>query len=409
MNSMKPKSIFIVLSWVWSSSLVPHSSVCCTQLFATPLLLSCPLRPRATLSHAFIQPLPLGKIKLRSDRGSALSHWKLSFNVIMQRAQTSRLCIPISQHVELFTDIFVSEPLRQARDLRQEVRRSLSRPDDPNLASHHRTLSGLHHQRPRRSADDPRSKCSSSYAVRSASYRDWHLLVRQDTEVNTETATDMTHRLLLLVSQIAYICFLFGTIAEFVSVAANVGSHFIVNNLLVSAFILLWVHSHFWWAELILLANFLNLTSLYFRHLRTPFFVHIPVVSGPLAWNFVALFSNGAVMFHAQSLAARILANVVIWALMLYGLFFLAAFRDYAIGVEMAVLVAGKASFNLRSIRRYVTDDSPIRSPCRAAAYHQFSLPPNDIRVRHFGCARSCYATYRDPHFPRQGASLRQV
>ena len=92
---------------------------------------------------------------------------------------------------------------------------------------------------------------------------------------------------------------------------------------------------------MILVLNFFNLTSLYFRHLRTPFFIHIPVVSGPLAWTFVALFTNGAVMVHAHGLVARILANVAIWAFMLYGLFFLAAFRDYAIGIEMAVLVAG--------------------------------------------------------------------
>ncbi|KAL9128204.1 MAG: hypothetical protein Q9217_003077 [Psora testacea] len=149
--------------------------------------------------------------------------------------------------------------------------------------------------------------------------------------------------LLLLVLQIVYICFLFGTTAELVSAAASVGSHFIVNNLLVSSFILLWVHAHFWWAEVVLVFNFFNLTSLYFRHLRAPFFVHIPVVSGPLVWNFMALFTDGAVTVNAQSLVTRLFANIAIWVIMLYGLLFLAAFQDYAIGIEMALLVAALA------------------------------------------------------------------
>ena len=128
---------------------------------------------------------------------------------------------------------------------------------------------------------------------------------------------------------------------ELVTAAASVGSHFIANNLLVSGFIFLWVHAQFFWAELILIINMFNLTSLYFRHLRAPFFVHVPVVSGPLAWNFVALFTNGAVMVNSYSLFARITANIAVWALMLYGLFFLATFRDHAIGIEMSVLTAG--------------------------------------------------------------------
>ena len=45
-------------------------------------------------------------------------------------------------------------------------------------------------------------------------------------------------------------------------------------------------------------------------------------------------------MVGAQSLAARILANVAIWSTLLYGIFFMGAFKDYPIGFELAILSA---------------------------------------------------------------------
>jgi hypothetical protein len=90
---------------------------------------------------------------------------------------------------------------------------------------------------------------------------------------------------------------------------------------------MLFVRSHFVWAELILIVNFFNLSCLYFRHSAHPRFIHIPVVSGPLAWTFVALYWNGAIMVNANSLPARILANIAIWGILVYGLFFLVTFK----------------------------------------------------------------------------------
>lgn len=142
----------------------------------------------------------------------------------------------------------------------------------------------------------------------------------------------------MLLLQFGYLYCLFTFNAELVKVAANVGSHFIVHNLLTSAFILLWVYSQFWFGELILVINSLNLTSLYFRHLRTLPFIHIPVATGPLAWNLFAVLSNGAAMVHAHTLAARILANVAIWYILFYGIFFIGAFKDYSMGFELAIL-----------------------------------------------------------------------
>lgn len=149
-------------------------------------------------------------------------------------------------------------------------------------------------------------------------------------------------RTLLLLLQLGYIYFLSAFNNEIVNIAANVGSHFILNNLLQSAFILLWVHSRFLLAEVILVLNLFNLTSLYFRHIKTPHFVHYPVVTSPLCFTFMVMFANGAVMVGSDSFAVRICANVAVWWVLIYGLFFLIAFKDYAVGWELSVLSLGK-------------------------------------------------------------------
>ena len=45
-------------------------------------------------------------------------------------------------------------------------------------------------------------------------------------------------------------------------------------------------------------------------------------------------------MVGAHGLAARILANVAIWSILLYGIFFMGAFKDYNMGFELAILSA---------------------------------------------------------------------
>ncbi|KAI9677733.1 MAG: hypothetical protein M1829_002505 [Trizodia sp. TS-e1964] len=103
---------------------------------------------------------------------------------------------------------------------------------------------------------------------------------------------------------------------------------------------MLWVRSRFWLAELLLIVNFFNLSLLYFRHSAYPRFIHIPVVSGPLAWTFIAIYWDGAAMVNAHSLAARILANIAIWGILVYGAFYLVVFKDYTMGIELSILTA---------------------------------------------------------------------
>lgn len=148
--------------------------------------------------------------------------------------------------------------------------------------------------------------------------------------------------IVLFVLQIGYSWHLYSSEAETVHAAANVGGHFIVHNLFFFAFIQLWVRSFFWLAEFLLVLNFFNLSFAYFRHSTTPRAIHIAVVSGPLAWNFVALYWVGAAAVHAHNLPARIVANIFIWGILVYGGFFLVVYKDYTIGFELSVLAAGE-------------------------------------------------------------------
>ncbi|KAL7789555.1 hypothetical protein V8C37DRAFT_386290 [Trichoderma ceciliae] len=157
----------------------------------------------------------------------------------------------------------------------------------------------------------------------------------------------------LFILQFGYVTSLFSSRAEVVHAAAGVGSHFILNNLLHFAFVMLFVNSHFHIAEVILVINFINLSSLYFRHNTIPRFIHVPVASGPLAWTFVAIYWNGAIMVpHPHSLVARIFGNIFIWAILVYGTFFIVTFNDYTIGFALSVLSAaiGVAQFKSQVI-----------------------------------------------------------
>ncbi|KAL2754345.1 hypothetical protein ACRALDRAFT_1063212 [Sodiomyces alcalophilus JCM 7366] len=145
----------------------------------------------------------------------------------------------------------------------------------------------------------------------------------------------------LFVLQVGYVGHLFSKNADYVNAAASVGSHFILNNLLHFAFVMLFVRSHFIWAEVILIINFFNLSSLYFRHNTYPRFIHLPVVSGPLAWTFVAIYWNGAMMVaRPHSLVARVFGNIFIWSLLAYGGFFIVVYKDYTMGFSLSVLAA---------------------------------------------------------------------
>ncbi|KAG9965161.1 DUF1774-domain-containing protein, partial [Aureobasidium melanogenum] len=164
----------------------------------------------------------------------------------------------------------------------------------------------------------------------------WHQNSHRHTPFALNSIITSVYMIILYILQIGYCWHLYSENPVYVKAAADVGSHFILNNLLWFGFIHLWCRSHFWLAEMLVIINFFNLSALYFKHSRTPRFIHIPVVSGPLALNYVLLFTVGAAAVNAHSLPARILANVMIWSIMGYGFFFLVAYKDYtmALGVS---------------------------------------------------------------------------
>ncbi|PKS09090.1 hypothetical protein jhhlp_003704 [Lomentospora prolificans] len=147
--------------------------------------------------------------------------------------------------------------------------------------------------------------------------------------------------ILVFLLQIGYVTQLFSNDAARVTTAANVGSHFILNNILHFAFVMLFVRSHFVWAEVIQVINFFNLLNLYFLHRTSPLLIHIPVASAPLAWAFVALYWNGALtVHHPNHFVGRVFANIFIWSIPVFGHFCLLVFNDYTIGFALSILSA---------------------------------------------------------------------
>jgi hypothetical protein len=183
-------------------------------------------------------------------------------------------------------------------------------------------------------------------------HRIWEVNTLYPTGFAMSSIITSIYWIILFISQVGYVWHLFSKDSDNVNAAAGVGSHFILNNLFGFAFVMLFVRSHFFWAEVLLIVNFFNLSALYFRHTGLPRFIHIPVVSGPLAWTFVALYWNGAIAVNAESLAARILANIAIWAILVYGLFFLVTYKDYTMGFALSILSAsiGTHQFLVKAI-----------------------------------------------------------
>ncbi|KAH9904004.1 DUF1774-domain-containing protein [Xylariomycetidae sp. FL2044] len=183
--------------------------------------------------------------------------------------------------------------------------------------------------------------------------RIWKQNAHYDTAFRMNHIIASIYWIVLFILQGGYIAHLYSGTLERVNEACSVGSHFILNNLFHFAFVMLFVRSAFGWAELIIILNFINLSSLYFRHPAYARFIHLPVVSGPLAWTFVAIYWNGAIMVpDSSSQVARIFGNIFIWSILAYGLFFIFIYRDYTMGFNLSVLAAaiGVSQFFVQTV-----------------------------------------------------------
>ncbi|PCG88637.1 Protein of unknown function DUF1774 [Penicillium occitanis (nom. inval.)] len=171
----------------------------------------------------------------------------------------------------------------------------------------------------------------------------WKQANKHPTPFSQNTTITGIYWIILLLSQVSYVWHFFSNNSTLVTSAANVAPHFILNNLLVFAFIMLWVRSYFWGAEVILIVHVISQSSAYWTHRGSPPFVHWPAIAGPYAWSLTALFWNGAVAVHAHSLPARIVANIFIWVIFLIGFVHIFSAKDYIFGYSLSILTLSLA------------------------------------------------------------------
>jgi hypothetical protein len=185
------------------------------------------------------------------------------------------------------------------------------------------------------------------YTVHPPDVKHGHRLFKQGNKHTTPFSLNGTltgiYWILILLSQLSYVYHLFSRQTALVTSAANIASHFILSNLALFIWILLWTRNHFWGSEILLILNFINLHAAYWRHRRLPAFVHLPAIAGPYAWTVFGLFWNGAVAVDSNKLPARIVANVFIWVLFAVGSGHIVSTQDYILGYCLSWLMLALA------------------------------------------------------------------
>ncbi|BCR99074.1 DUF1774 domain-containing protein [Aspergillus luchuensis] len=171
----------------------------------------------------------------------------------------------------------------------------------------------------------------------------WKQANKHITPFSLSTVISGVYWIITLLSQIGFVYHLFSNDAVTATAAANVGSHFILNNLFIFAWILLWTRNHFWGSEIILIAHFLNQKTTYWRHRTLPPLAHFAAVAAPYAWTLITLFWNGAVAVNSNSLPARIVANVFIWVLFALGSTHILSTQDDILGYSLSLLTLALA------------------------------------------------------------------
>ncbi|KAL3475288.1 hypothetical protein BJX99DRAFT_229960 [Aspergillus californicus] len=171
----------------------------------------------------------------------------------------------------------------------------------------------------------------------------WHQFQRHFTAFSVNIAVLGIYWILLLITQFHYLFYFFSKEEAVVTLAANTASHFILNNLFIVAWILLWIRNHFWPAEVILIAHFIHQHVAFWRVRTLPRLSHLVVIAAPYAWTLIALFWNGAVATHKYTTAAEIAANVFIWVIFVIGTVHVFVPADDLLGYSLSFLTLGLA------------------------------------------------------------------
>ncbi|KAL4877309.1 hypothetical protein BJY04DRAFT_198591 [Aspergillus karnatakaensis] len=177
----------------------------------------------------------------------------------------------------------------------------------------------------------------------SNSHKLWDQFGRRFTPFSVDTVVVAIYWILLLFAQLFYVSHLFSKDSAVVTLAANAASHFILHNLFVIAWILLWTRNHYWPAEVILIAHFIHQQIVFWRIRGLPPISHLAVGAAPYAWTLIALFWNGAAAVHKYNPGAEITANVAIWIIFLIGAFHIFTAVDDILGHSLSLLTLGLA------------------------------------------------------------------
>ncbi|KAF3480790.1 uncharacterized protein GIQ15_06137 [Arthroderma uncinatum] len=167
-----------------------------------------------------------------------------------------------------------------------------------------------------------------------------HVLAHDD-HLNAFSQTKVVtgiYWIILLVSQLGYISQLWSSDEQHVTTAANVAPYFVLNNLFVLAFTLLFVHAKFWWAEVFDILSLINQATVYWSFSDLHPFIHFPVVAGPYAWSLLTFFWNGAVAVGSNSTPMRLVANIFIWVYFVYGQAHIVIRNDHYFGYALSLL-----------------------------------------------------------------------
>lgn len=126
---------------------------------------------------------------------------------------------------------------------------------------------------------------------------------------------------------------------------ANIALHHGASNILLLGFVELWLRGRSWLAEALIVFNFFNLSFAYFRFPRTSTTFHLGMITGPLVWNFTALYWVGAAALDSTHVVARLAAHLSVLGWLGYGAFYLLVYRDYAMGLALSILCFCESSY----------------------------------------------------------------
>lgn len=110
---------------------------------------------------------------------------------------------------------------------------------------------------------------------------------------------------------------------------ADASGHIMLFHALHAVSTIFYVYSYFGWAEAILVLNYANMSIFHFRHRHHhhPYFIQLPMISGPLAWTYFALFWNGACLVTQPTNANQAAGSNPLWWILCYGIIYASAFK----------------------------------------------------------------------------------